>query len=316
MAQQEAATSFAGLDEQRRKQAMIRFAVLRPHLEEGVPLTRAAGEAGIPMRTAERWLARYRQDGLVGLVRPARRDAGTHRSPAALVALIGRHPADLPSLGHCVQVTLRVRRFYCRNPGCARQTFAEQLPDLIAPHARRTGRLAKAQGRAGVALCGEAGARLLRSLSMPASADTALRLIRRLPLPEVEAPRVVAVDDWAVCKRRAYGTIVVDLERRRVVDLLADRTSPTVADWLRQRPGMEVVARDLAETRRRPQTARRFRRVCGWLDGTRPRRRPRRANGDPGLRPLAPAGQRARHAGALAGPCPRPPASPAAAARR
>ncbi len=72
---------------------------------------------------------------------------------------------------------------------------------------------------------------------MPTSADTVLRLIRRLPLPEVEAPRVVAVDDWALCKGRTYGTIVVDLERRRVADLLPDRTPPTVAEWLRQRLG-------------------------------------------------------------------------------
>lgn len=88
MVQEGAATSFAALDEQRRAEAMTRFAVLRPHLEEGVPLTRAAGEAGIPVRTAERWLARYRQGGLASLARPNRRDAGTHRFPAELVALV------------------------------------------------------------------------------------------------------------------------------------------------------------------------------------------------------------------------------------
>jgi len=155
-----------------------------------------------------------------------------------------RRPADLPSIGRRVQVGLRVRRFYCRNAKCARRTFAERLPELVAPHARRTGRLAKAQGRAGAALGGQSGAKLLLHLAMPTSADTVLRLIRRLPLPEVEVPRVVAVDDWALCKGRTYGTIVVDLERRRVADLLPDRTSPTVAEWLRQRPGVEVVARD------------------------------------------------------------------------
>ncbi len=139
-----------------------------------------------------------------------------------------RHLSDLPSLGRCVRVALRVRRFYCRNPGCARRTFAERLQELVVPHARRTRRLAAAQGRAGVALGGEAGARLLRHLAMPTSADTVLHLIRRLPLPEVEAPRVVAVDDWAIRKGRSYGTIMVDLERRRVVDLLGNRTSATV----------------------------------------------------------------------------------------
>ena len=78
-----------------------------------------------------------------------------------------------------------------------RQTFAERLPNLIAPFARRTHRLAEAQGRAGAALGGETSTRLLSRLSMPASADTVLRLVKRMPLPDQAAPRVVGVDDWA-----------------------------------------------------------------------------------------------------------------------
>ncbi len=155
-----------------------------------------------------------------------------------------RRPADLPSLGRAVRVRLRVRRFYCRNAVCPRQTFAERVSPLVAPFARRTRRLAEAQGRTGAALGGEAGARLLSQLSMPASADTVLRLLNRIPLPHETTPRVVGVDDWAKRKGRSYGTIVVDLEQRRVVDLLPDRTAATLAGWLRQRPGIEVVARD------------------------------------------------------------------------
>ena len=155
-----------------------------------------------------------------------------------------RHPADLPSLGREVRVSLRVRRFYCRNVACPRQTFAERVAQLVAPFARRTRRLAEAQGRTDAALGGEAGARLLSRLSMPASADTVLRLLNRLPLPLPTGPRVIGVDDWAKRKGHSYGTIVVDLERRRVVDLLPDRTATTLAGWLQQRPGIEVVARD------------------------------------------------------------------------
>ena len=87
-------------------------------------------------------------------------------------------------------------------------------------------------------------AKLLRHLAMPTSADTMLRLIRHMPIPEMDMPRIVAVDDWAIRKGRTYGTVVVDLERRRVADLLPNRTSAAVAEWLRQRPGVEIVARD------------------------------------------------------------------------
>ena len=173
--------------------------------------------------------------------KPNGRCPGCGRASRAVHSHYRRCPADLPLLGSQVRVGLRVRRFYCHNTACARQTFAERLPELVAPHARRTGRLAEAQTRVGVALGGEAGSRLLSRLAMPAGAATVLRLIRRLPLPETEPPRAVAVDDWAIRKGRTYATIVVDLERRRVLDLLPDRTAETLAGWLRQRSGIKVV---------------------------------------------------------------------------
>jgi hypothetical protein len=139
---------------------------------------------------------------------------------------------------------LAIRRLYCRNPACARQTFVERLPGLVAPRAQRTRRLADAQGRVGVALGGAAGARLLDHLSMPASSATVLRLMRGLPLPRRAAPRVLGVDDWAWRKGRSYGTILVDLERRQVVDLLPDRSAATLAEWLRRRRSIRTVARD------------------------------------------------------------------------
>src|SRR4051812_44168005 len=176
--------------------------------------------------------------------RPGGRCPECGQASRAVHSRYRRHPADLPSLGRAVRLDLRLRRFYCRNAACPRRTFAWRLPELIRPHARGTGRLAQAQARVGAALGGEGSARLLQHLAMPASADTVLRLIRNLPLPEPERPRVVGVDDWALRKGRPYGSIVVDLDRRRVLDLLPDRTAETLADWLRRQPQIAVVARD------------------------------------------------------------------------
>ncbi|MEV4130095.1 leucine zipper domain-containing protein [Nocardia sp. NPDC049707] len=66
---------------------MRRLEVLRPHLDDGVPLTRAAQAAGIPLRTAQRWLHRYRACGLTGLARTRRHSTGRRTDPD-LVKLI------------------------------------------------------------------------------------------------------------------------------------------------------------------------------------------------------------------------------------
>lgn len=155
-----------------------------------------------------------------------------------------RQPDDLPVAGRRVRLELRVRRYACRNVACSRRTFAERHPMLIAPLARRTKRLATAQARIGIALGGAPGSRLGGHLAMPTSHDTMLRLVRRIPLPILPEPTAIGIDDWAMKKRLRYGTIIVDLERHRPIDLLPDRTAPVVVDWLRERNGIEVVARD------------------------------------------------------------------------
>jgi len=175
--------------------------------------------------------------------RPGNRCPGCGRVSRAVHSRYRRKPAGLPSLGRKGCVSLVARRFCCRNTACARRTSAERLPELVAPHARRTCRPAEAQARVGAALGGEAGARLLGHLAMPASAGTVLRPVRQKPLPAPEPPRVVGVDDRAIRKGCTYGT-VVDLERRRVLGLLPDRTAETLAGWLHNQPAIETAARD------------------------------------------------------------------------
>ncbi len=155
-----------------------------------------------------------------------------------------RSVADLPWHGVPFRLRVHVRRFFCDESTCSRAIFAERLLGLVAPHARRTERLTAWLRAVGFALGGKAGTQLLCALGLAASGDTLLRQVRQAPLSEMPAPHVVSVDDWSFLRGRRFGAIVVDLERRHVLDLLPDREAATVAAWLQRYPSVEVVSRD------------------------------------------------------------------------
>lgn len=159
-----------------------------------------------------------------------------------------RSPQALPSSGRPVRLLLRVRRFRCSNPRCRRKTFAESFPHLVDPLAQRTCSVRDLLRVMGEAMGGEAGARLSEKLALKCSPTTVLRLVRQSPLPSSAHVRVVGVDEWAWRKGQRYGTIVVDLEQQRPIDLLADATAESFATWLQAHPSVEIVSRDRGTT--------------------------------------------------------------------
>ena len=154
-----------------------------------------------------------------------------------------RTVSDLPWHGISVELEVLARRFFCDEASCERKIFCERLPE-VAARARKTVRLEEALLAIALELGGRAGARLALELGIVAARDALLRRIKGAPLPEVGKVRVLGVDDFAFKKGNAYGTILVDLERHKVVDLLPECSQESLANWLRQHPGVEVATRD------------------------------------------------------------------------
>jgi len=155
-----------------------------------------------------------------------------------------RRLQDLPVQGTSVELQVSVTRWRCGNRLCERKTFVDRADPVFMPRARETRRVADLARSIGYVAGGRPAERLMRRLGLPQGDDRILRNLKRHAASSKKPLRVVGIDDWSWLKGSRYGTIVVDLERHEVVDVIHDRSAKTMAAWLEKNSTIEIVSRD------------------------------------------------------------------------
>jgi len=153
---------------------------------------------------------------------------------------------DVPSGGRQVVLRLCVRKFFCRDQSCQRKVFAERIPDLVQPWGRCSHRLLESLKAIGLSASAEVSERLAPRLAMPVKASTLLRYLRTIPDPPRTNVISLGIDDFALKRGDKYGTILINAETGKPLDLLPDRTTEAVSPWLASHPEIQVVSRDRA----------------------------------------------------------------------
>jgi transposase len=166
------------------------------------------------------------------------------RHPATRVhSRYWRQISDLPVGGRGLIVRLHVRRFFCDQIQCPRRTFVEQVAGLTESRRRSSPAARSAMKAVAMELGGRPGQRLCAKLRLPGRRTALLSQLVAPPVP-AQAPRILGIDEFAFRKGRTYGTVLVDVETSRPVDVLPDRETGSVAAWLQEHPGAEIVCRD------------------------------------------------------------------------
>ena len=156
-----------------------------------------------------------------------------------------RRLQDMPCAGMPVELSLELRKFFCNNPQCKRKIFAEPIENF-RPYSRRTERAKELLIKIGMEVSSRKSSYLSSIVGVPVSASTALRMINKVELPSTSEVRIIGIDDWAYRKGATYGSIIIDMEKGKVIDLLGDREAASMTKWLQHHQQVSIVSRDRA----------------------------------------------------------------------
>ena len=151
---------------------------------------------------------------------------------------------DLPAFGNAVFLKLKARKWYCNNSACIRKVFTERFNHFFECYKRSSIRLRNKVLKIALLIGGNPGAKLCRTLQFSASSSTLVRLIKQQCIMDIHLLDAIGVDDWAFKKGMKYGTAIINLHEHTVVELLPDRETATLQNWLRNHPEINIVTRD------------------------------------------------------------------------
>ena len=154
---------------------------------------------------------------------------------------------DLPVFQNRTIILLKTRKFKCGNNQCHRKVFSEHTPD-IERYSRRTSRATRILETLAIELTGRLGSIMSEQMQLKVSSSTITRIAYSQQLPDINQPRVLGVDDWAYRKGVSYGTILIDMETSRPIDILPSRDGPALKSWLMNYNDVQIVTRDRASS--------------------------------------------------------------------
>ena len=159
-----------------------------------------------------------------------------------------REVQDIPLQDKQTILLLNTRKMFCTNSACNHKTFSERF-EFIAPNGRKTKRLVDKILIISSKLSSVSASTLLKADSIKICKSSICDLLKKMPLlVDKSSVTKICVDDFAFRKRYTYGTVMVDLDSHRIIDLLDSRETSKVEEWLKSYPNLQVISRDGAQT--------------------------------------------------------------------